>query len=243
MNQRRTVKGGILAAGHGERLRDSGTLKPLVEIAARPLIAHVLDGFADLGATDVTTIINEESGAVRDAIAGREWAFALRWLVETTPSSMHSFLRLLETLAADGGAGPFVLSTVDTVLPPHAFATFCSNALTNSENDVTLAINQPAEDDNPLWVRCEERGRVVAIGEDAAADATGATAGIYIVNPVVLREAEIARRDVLMSLRSFLGRLFERGYQIGALPIANSIDVDQVADIIAAEKLLQQHQP
>jgi NDP-sugar pyrophosphorylase family protein len=242
MNQSHRIKGGILAAGRGERLRDSGTLKPLITIAERPLIAHVLDGFADLGATDVTIIINQESGAVRDATAEREWPFALRWMAETTPSSMHSFLRLIEALAADGSGGPFVLSTVDTILPPHAFATFCSNALNNSENDVTLAINQPAEDDNPLWVRCDERGRVIAIGEDAATDATGATAGIYIVNSVVLREAETARRDALMSLRSFLGRLFVRGYHIGALPIANSIDVDRVADIIAAEKLLQQHQ-
>ena len=41
---------------------------------------------------------------------------------------MHSFLRLVETLAADASDGPFLLSTVDTVTSPKAYADFMERA-------------------------------------------------------------------------------------------------------------------
>ena len=110
------LKGGVLAAGRGERLRTpSSHLKPLVKVGSLTLIEHVLNSMADAGASEVVVIINEDSLAVRAHVSSMQWPFALRWIVETTPTSMHSFLRLVETLAADGDEGPFLLSTVDTV--------------------------------------------------------------------------------------------------------------------------------
>ena len=231
------LKGGILAAGRGERLRDCGPFKPLVEINRRPLISYVLDTFAETGVADVTVIINETSTAVRDRITADHWPFVIRWIVETTPSSMHSFLRLVEELVRDG-AGPFLISTVDTILPRAGLGAFCEAALLRRDDAVTLAVNQPTDDDNPLWVACDESQRVTALGEAAAADATLATAGVYLVKPEILLEAEAAKRDGVFSLRAFLDRLLKRGFQISAISIGNSVDVDCAADIIAAEKLL-----
>jgi NDP-sugar pyrophosphorylase family protein len=233
------IKAGIFAAGQGSRLRSVGQLKPLVRIGDRPLIAHVLDSFAQLGVGEVTIIINEEAVGVQDAIVKCEWPFELRWIVKTTPSSMESFLRVVEALAAGDGNGPFLLSTVDTVLPPGALPEFFQEAC-KIENDVALAVNTPAEDDNPLWIRCGARNsRVLAMGEGAAGSGL-ATAGVYAVRPTILREASAARRDQIGSLRKFLGRLLERGYSILAVPIANSVDVDRPPDIIAAERLVNE---
>ena len=82
-----------------------------------------LDPIADAGATEVVIIINERSLAVRDHVSAGRWPFAVRWIVQTTPSSMHSFLLVLEALV--GGADDRVLiSTVDTVSPSGAFAEF-----------------------------------------------------------------------------------------------------------------------
>jgi NDP-sugar pyrophosphorylase family protein len=232
------MRAGILAAGHGERLRDSGKLKPLVEIAGRPLVAHVLNAFREIEAEEVTIIINEDATAVREIVSAEKWPFPLHWIIESTPSSMHSFLRLVQHLAARGNPDAFMIATVDTIVQRNELARFYEAARTHSASAVTLAVNRPAEDDNPLWVTAEAAGRVLAFGDAA----TGrATAGVYIVSPAILREAEAARRDGLMSLRSFLGRLLARGYEMSAVPIGNSVDVDRSADIIAAEKLLQQN--
>jgi NDP-sugar pyrophosphorylase family protein len=236
----RFLRAGVLAAGRGERLRKgSSDLKPLVKVGGETLIARVLQSMAEAGASEVVVIINEESGAVRDQVEQREWPFVLRWIVETTPTSMHSFLRLVETLAAGGNAGPFLLSTVDTVAGPEAYARFIAEAQRNQDASVTLALTSPGDDEKPLLVRTAPEGsRVTAIGE-AAAPSEYATAGVYAVRPIVLREAEGARRDGIDALRKFLERLLERGYPLAGIPISGSIDVDHPADIETAEAFLR----
>ena len=150
---------------------------------------------------------------------------------------MHSFLRLMETLAADGGEGPFLLSTVDTVASPGAYADFFAAARA-LEAAVTLALTSPGDDERPLLVRTATgSSRVEAFGEGEQA-----TAGVYVVRSIILTEAEKARRDGIDALRKFLGRLLERGYPIAAIPIARSIDVDRPADIELAEVFLREAQ-
>src|SRR5688572_17855071 len=148
------LKAGVLAAGRGERLRgESNRLKPLVKVGSQSLIEHVLQAMSDAAASEVVVIINEDSLAVRDHVSAREWPFALRWIVETTPTSMHSFLRVIETLAADGGEGPFLLSTVDTVAGPKTYARFIAAARENRQAAVTLGLTSPGDDEKPLFVR------------------------------------------------------------------------------------------
>jgi NDP-sugar pyrophosphorylase family protein len=235
-----SLRAGILAAGRGERLRKGNPdLKPLIKVGGETLIERVLRSMAEAGATEVVVIINEEFDAVRDHVIKTEWPFALRWIVETTPSSMHSFLRLIETLAADGNAGPFLLSTVDTVAGPQTYAHFIVEARRNEQASVTLALTSPGDDEKPLLVRTAPGdSRVTAIGE-AAAPSEYATAGVYAVRPIILREAEAARREGIDALRTFLGRLLERGYPLAGIPIPRSIDVDHPADIETAEAFLR----
>ena len=234
-----SLRAGVLAAGRGERLRASNLLKPLVKVGGRTLIERVLASMAEAGAAEVTVIINEDSLAVRDHVAGSDWPFALRWIVETTPSSMHSFLRVIETLAADGDEGPFLLSTVDTVAGSQTFSRFINEARSNEEAAVMLALTSPGNDEKPLLVRCGANGsRIGAIGA-AAAPSDLATAGLYAVRATILREADQARRDGVDALRTFLGRLLDRGYHLAGIPIAESIDVDRPSDIGKAEAFLR----
>ena len=231
----RVLRAGVLAAGRGDRLRSRPSdLKPLARVGDATLIEHVLKSMAEAGASEVVVIINEDSVAVRDHVSKRSWPFAIRWIVETTPTSMHSFLRVVETLAADGDAGPFLLSTVDTVAAPGVFSDFFKRAEPD-DAVVTLALTSPGDDEKPLLVRTAgEASRVVAFGEGEYA-----TAGVYAVRPVILSEADAARRDGIDALRKFLARLLERGYPLAGIPISRSIDVDRPTDIETAKIFLQ----
>src|SRR3954463_2974412 len=231
----RLLRAGILAAGRGERLRrQASDLKPLARVGEQTLIEHVLRSMTAAGAAEVLVIINEDSRAVRDHVTRRDWPFSLRWIVETTPTSMHSFLRLVETLAADWGDGPFLLFTVDTVTSPKAYADFMKRA-SELNAAVALALTSPGDDEKPLLARMGNNARIEKFG-----DGEFATAGIYAVRPIILREAEAARQDGLEALRNFLQRLLERGYEIAGIPISESIDVDRPADLAAAEAFLRQ---
>jgi NDP-sugar pyrophosphorylase family protein len=234
------LKAGVLAAGRGERLRgESNQMKPLVKVGNQTLIEHVLHSMSDAGASEVFVIINEDSLVVRDYVAAQTWQFTLRWIVETTPTSMHSFLRLVETLAADGDEGPFLLSTVDTVAAAQTYSRFMAMARKNTQAAMTLALTSPGDDEKPLFVRMAPGdSRIVAIG-DAAAPSDYATAGVYAVRASILREAEAARREGVDALRTFMGRLLDRSYHLAGIPIAESIDVDRPADIQTAEAFLR----
>ncbi len=234
-----SLRAGVLAAGRGERLRTSNQLKPLVKVDGQTLIERVLISMAEAGASEVIVIINEDSLAVRDHVTASKWPFAIRWIVETTLSSMHSFLRVVETLAADGDDGPFLLSTVDTVASARTYAWFMAEARRLEQAAVTLALTSPGNDEKPLLVRTAlGDSRIVAIGE-AAAPSDYATAGVYAVRPSILLEAEAARREGIDALRTFLGRLLDRGYHLAGIPIAQSIDVDRPGDIRTAEEFLR----
>jgi hypothetical protein len=152
---------------------------------------------------------------------------------------MHSFLRLVETLAMDGDDGPFLISTVDTVAGSHAYAHFMAEAQRHEDAAVVLALTSPGNDEKPLLVRCAPGDpRVLAIGA-AAAPSDFATAGLYAVRGSILQEAEAARREGIDALRTFLGRLLDRGYRLAGIPISRSIDVDRPGDIRSAEEFLR----
>lgn len=261
------ARAGIIAAGRGDRLRHGAhLLKPLVPVAGRALIDHVLSSVGETAPAEVVIIVNEASLAVRDHVAARDWPFAVQWIVETTPSSMHSFLRVLEALAPDGPdnkEGPFLMSTVDTIAPPGAYGAFfdASRAL---EADVSLALARPGDDEKPLLVRLATGStRIEAMGEQARrkrnpgrheAPAPGedtdlvagndaelwATAGYYVVRPTVLREAGVARKEGLSALRTFFTNLLARGYRLNGVPVAGAVDVDRPGDVQVAEAFLKQ---
>ena len=54
----------ILAAGHGSRLRAMGESKPLVAVAGRPLVEHVVRSAAAAGATRFTVVTGNEAEPV-----------------------------------------------------------------------------------------------------------------------------------------------------------------------------------
>lgn len=235
-----SLRAGIFAAGRGERLRGQANhLKPLVKVGGQTLIEHVLTSMSEAHASEVIVIINEDSIAVHDHVTAKEWPFVLRWIVETTPTSMHSFLRLVETLAQGGDEGPFLLSTVDTVVAAQTYGQFMGEARHLERAAVTLALTSPGDDEKPLLVKTLPGDtRIVAIGKEAAPSAY-ATAGLYAVRASILREAEAARRDGVDALRTFLRRLLDRGYDLAGIPIAHSIDVDRPGDVETAEAFLR----
>jgi NDP-sugar pyrophosphorylase family protein len=243
----RRWRAGIIAAGAGERLRASETtVKPLVTVGGEALVDRVLASIGEIEPAEVVVIVNERSTSVREHVARRPPLFPVHWIVETTASSMHSFLRVVERLATGSDEGPFLVSTVDTVAAPGEYFRF-ARASAPLDADLTLAVTGQWDDEKPLLVEVDGDGRVIAIGDairqpvaPAAPGRVFATAGYYTVRPTVLQEADAARAARLGALRAFLGRLVERGYAVAAVPVAPAIDVDRPADVAAAEAFLKQ---
>ncbi len=243
---------GIIAAGWGERLGQKRP-KALTPVGDRKLIDYVLDGFQAAGITHVTCIINEASREVQAYCDGARPAITFDWIVKTTPSSMHSFLIVLERLAALGQTN-YLMTTVDSICPPDAYARFLADADRFPEADVVLGLTQLIDDEKPLRVAMRgaegtgimpqqivddpEAFEILAMTNNGF-DSEYVTAGFYRVRPTILKAKDEALGNGFTALRQYLGFLLKYGYRFYGAPLPPVIDVDRPQDVQAALTLLK----
>jgi NDP-sugar pyrophosphorylase family protein len=222
-------EGAILVAGEGRRLRAVGgaVVKPLVPVAGVPLLAAAIENFRAAGIESMVIIVNEQGRGCASWARARFPALDLRFIVQTTASSLESF-RLV--LAAS--RGPRVLvSTVDAWCRPADFAAFATAAGRRPADAIVLGVTPLCADEKPLWVSLGPDGRVTALG---GARGELVTAGLYLV-PDRVRAAPPPPR--LSRLRDYLGWLWRRGEALYGEIVPDVVDVDRPDDVALAEAI------
>lgn len=223
------LRGGIIAAGEGSRLRRDGWAlpKPLVPVAGVPLIASVIRNFEAAGISALVVIVNERERQCVDRVREHFPALPVEFIVKTTASSLESFLEVTST----AGTGPMLVSTVDAWCRPADFARFAAAAAARPAGATVLAVTPFVADEKPLWADLDGAGRVTRIG---GGPAPFVTAGIYVV-PEAVRRLRPPRE--LGRLRDFLGWLHREGHPMYGEVIQTVVDVDRGEDVALAEAL------
>ncbi|MBV8774938.1 MAG: NTP transferase domain-containing protein [Deltaproteobacteria bacterium] len=231
------LSGAVLAAGHGQRLRDAtgGIPKPLVDIGGRPLLLRQIEILGQIGVSPIHVIINSET---YNLMLGRELRLPgdVELLIGDTANSMESLLRLGERIAP----GRFLMMTVDAVLFAADIGRFVAKATKliakpGSRLDGALGVVQWRGDAGPLFVH---------IGADRVIDRFGeprtrtVTAGVYLLSTGVFTHATEARSRGLNAMRRFLAMLVDRGFRFAAVEITRAIDVDTAADLTEAREMI-----
>ena len=119
------MKFAIIAAGDGSRLAQEGITepKPLVKVRGERLIDRLIRIFMGNNATEIVVICNEQMSDVASHLKMIQdkglngLPVPLRFVVKSTPSSMHSFYELRNFLRDV----PFILTTVDTIFDEGEF--------------------------------------------------------------------------------------------------------------------------
>ena len=168
------LRGGIIAAGQGARLRADGysMSKAMTPVSGRPLIAHALERFEAAGFRAVTIIVNEESGDCREWLARTTLGLDIDLIVRTTPSSYASFAIVADRLA---GARALI-TTVDSILPVEDFCRFARSAAAFPDDAAVLGVTTHVDDEKPLWATLDSQSRIHALGAEGG---THVTAGLY----------------------------------------------------------------
>jgi NDP-sugar pyrophosphorylase family protein len=232
------LRGGIIAAGEGRRLREDGwpMPKPLVPVAGVPLMESVIRNFVAAGITSIVAIVNEDGRAcvewARDRFPlaredGRGDALDLRFIVKATASSLESF----REVAGQPGSGPLLISTVDAWCPAAEFVRFVERARRRPAAATVLALTPLVADERPLWARLGADGRVVALGEPAG---DLVTAGMYLVSE---RARRLTPPPELGRLRELLAWLVRQGEPVYGEIVPTVVDVDRASDVALAESL------
>jgi NDP-sugar pyrophosphorylase family protein len=222
------VRGGIIAAGEGSRLRAGGwrMSKPMVPVAGRPLMDHALDRFRAAGITRLTVIINEASDDCRRWLDGHAGDLDIDLIVRTTPSSYASFRLVAERLAG----APAVITTVDGVMASEDFRAFVAAAAGFPADATVLGLTDLVDDEKPLWADLDPNdGRITGLG---GARGSHVTAGLYVL-PARRAAEPGAGFD---RLRDYLGWLVGQGQRVYGVVLPRVFDIDRAADIAAAER-------
>jgi NDP-sugar pyrophosphorylase family protein len=234
------MKFAIIAAGEGSRLAAEGIQepKPLVRVGGERLIDRLIRIFLQHDADEIVCICNNHTCETaqhlkdlqRDGLYGRP--VPLRFVVKSTPSSMHSFFEISRYLQD----GPFVLTTVDTIFREDEFADYL-RAFCRYQGDALMGVTEYIDDERPLYVQTDDQLSVTAF-LDKSSDCRYISAGIYGLQPstLVSLSNSIARREHRM--RNFQRALLSDGYKVAAWPFSKVLDIDHACDIRKAEEML-----
>lgn len=234
----------IIAAGEGSRLHREGVAlpKPLIHIAGVPMIERLICLFAHLGAESISVICNEESPAVVDALKELVSEFPmLRYVVKSTPSSMHSLSALSDIIPA----GRFCLTTVDTIFRTTDFQRFIAECEARQDFDGYFAVTPFVDDEKPLWVSVDRSigNRVIGF-HDKACDMPDGTellvsGGIYCLDTrTAFPVLKTCMEQGISRMRNYQRALLDAGLRIEACVFSKIMDIDHAADIEKAEAWL-----
>jgi NDP-sugar pyrophosphorylase family protein len=221
------LRGGVIAAGHGTRLRADGyrVSKPMTPVGGQPLIGHALDRFRAAGVRKTTIIVNEGSDDCRQWLRDHAQDLDLDLIVRTTPSSYASF----EAVASQLAGAPGLITTVDSVMPVDAFQRFVVSAARLPEDAFVLGLTGHVDDENPLWATTDADGRVLQLGGDRG---QYVTAGIYWLPTDRGAEPTMG----FDRLRDYLKWLVDEGRPVYGIVLPLVFDIDRAHDVDAAEK-------
>lgn len=250
----------IIAAGEGSRLREEGIAqpKPLVRLQGMAMIDRLLQIFLQNHAESVSIIVNREMTEVKQYL--EKWAepahlqsmgvdvttFQFHLIEATTPSSMHSFAALADTLPE----GKFCLTTVDTVFQPHEFARFIAAfEQQHDDADGLFVVTPYVDDEKPLYVYVEDVhspiSKIVAFEDekthsslacDKCCLVSGGVYGLWSHTAIpILRQCLASGQS---RMRNYQRSLLAHGLNIMSYTFGQVMDIDHAADIDKAEAFL-----
>ena len=240
------MKFAIIAAGEGSRLAAEGIKqpKPLVEVDGEKLIDRLIRVFVNNDAEEIVVICNDMTTLVsqhlvrlqQDGLKGRP--IPLRFVVKSTPSSMHSFYEISKYL----NDGPFVLTTVDTIFKEAEFNEYIKafrQIIKEGKADGMMGVTDYIDDEKPLYVNTDKDLYITAFLDknDTPQYISG---GIYGLTASAIKTLNGCIERGESRMRNFQRALIADGHRLKAYPFSKVLDIDHASDIEKAETFFKE---
>ena len=236
------MKFAIIAAGDGSRLAQEGVTepKPLVKVRGERLIDRLIRIFMENNATEIVVICNEQMFDVANHLKMIQakglngLPIPLRFVVKSTPSSMHSFYELRDFLRDE----PFILTTVDTLFDESEFHDYVLSFQDKIAHGTAalMGVTDYIDDEKPLYVGVDNVMRINGYYDNAQVDSRFISAGIYGLTASSLDILESCIEKGEGRMRNFQRALVEAGLRMEAYPLTKVFDIDHIEDIRKADE-------
>ena len=231
-----TVKGLILAAGLGERLRSEEVPKPLVTVEGVTLIERVIDSVLEGGIESVCVVTGCHGDVVEKQlrkIAGRKTAeIEMLRNADWKKGSASSFVTARTRISE-----PFLLTMGDHLFDPSPVRRIIDKCLGGME--VVLVVDRRpgvSPDPGEATVALTREERLVAVGKDLTAY-NAVDTGIFLCTPPLFTAVAREMDNGMTTMSGGVNRLAAAG-RAGAVDLGDVwwIDVDNPADLASARR-------
>lgn len=210
------MKGLILAAGLGTRLRPLTSLrpKPTISVANRPLIHYAVDDLLDVGVSDIGIVVSPET---RDAIEAILLPYGARarftFVVQDPPKGLAHAVAAAHAFLRDD---PFVMYLSDNLFE-HGIGAFVDAFRPEDGVNAVLAL-VPVADPRAFGVAEVEDGRVRKLVEKPEQPETDlAVAGVYVFDASIHEAIDGLEPGAKneYQITDAIQRLVDRGAHVG----------------------------
>ncbi len=226
----------ILAAGEGRRLEPltNRRPKPMVPVANRPLLEHVLEAVVAAGIDHVVFVVGYRQERIRNHFGdGDDWDVDIDYVEQSTQlGTGHAVLQ-----AESAVDGPFVVLNGDRIVDPSIVAEVCDHAA--SGETPTMAVTRV---DNPqaYGVVTLDGDQVVAIDEkpEGPVETGRINAGVYGFSPAVF---EAIRETTTAGELTITATLNDLAVSAGVHAVSYDdrwLDVSNLWDLLAVNAAL-----
>lgn len=218
------MKAMILAAGEGRRLRPltETVPKPLLPVGGRPLIARLIDLLRQHGVQEIAINLSHQPGAIRSSLGdGSQLGVRITYSVEDTPLGTAGGVK---RMAPFFGNEPFFVLYGDVLT--NMDLTSLRSFHTERRAALTMGLYQPEEPSECGIVQLGVNNRILTFvekPESGREPSAWANAGVYVVEPAVLRHIPPGAFDFGAELFPLL---LERGFALfGYMSDALVVDI------------------
>jgi NDP-sugar pyrophosphorylase family protein len=227
----------IIAAGEGSRLKEEGvdTPKPLLPLNGVPMIARLIQIFANQGAQQVHVIINSHSPALHTYLTTAEFQVPVIVLVKDTPSSLHSFHALIE---ANPNWEAVCLTTTDTIFKEEDFGKYLRQFQEQRDADAFMGITSFVDDESPLYVEVDPEMQITGFVDNYVVGIQYVSGGIYGLRKRAIDLVKRSVNDGNTRMRNYQRALLLNNLNAKGHVFQKVVDVDHLKDKEMAEAFL-----
>lgn len=216
------MKAVILAAGRGTRMRPltDRRPKPLVPVAGRPILEHIVGGLASAGVDEVCLVIGWMGEQIQEAFGdGRALGANLTYVWQEQYGGTGAALLLAEHFV---GGDQFVLGWGDIIIPPANYRRMMG-IYRHERPEAMLAVNRVDDPWEGAAVYVEDGcvDRIVEKPPKGTSTTNFNNAGLFVFGPELLRtlkDTEVSDRGEL-EVPTAIQTLLERGTTVRAYEI------------------------
>jgi len=232
------MKGLILAAGHGTRLRPLTYTrpKPVIRVAGRPIIAYAVDNLVRVGIREIGVVVSpktrEEVAAALEGYPDARFAF----IVQEDPQGLAHAVRVAQDWL---GNDPFVMYLGDNLFENGVEKLV--EVFRRESPSAALALVE-VDDPRQFGVAVVERGRIVRLVEKPEDPPSNlAIAGVYAFTPEIHQAIQGLKPSARgeYEITDAIQKLIDAGKRVVGVRVEGWWkDTGRPADLLEANRLL-----